>query len=103
MTMAPDDLRTARLVLRALAPADEAALVALSNDPDVGRYLWDSHAVAAARLRNRRELPGVREGGIGLYAAQLAEAPGAVIGAAGLARIGGQLEPELLDALLPAF
>jgi hypothetical protein len=36
-----DELRTERLVLRALGPTDEPALVALWNDSAVGRFLWD--------------------------------------------------------------
>jgi RimJ/RimL family protein N-acetyltransferase len=103
--VAPGELRTARLVLRAFAPADEAEVVGLWNDPDVGRYRWDGQPVAAARVRaqiaeSRRAFAAC---GIGLYTARPAAAPGAVIGAAGLARIGGQPEPELLYALLPAF
>jgi [ribosomal protein S5]-alanine N-acetyltransferase len=103
--VAPGELRTARLVLRAFAPADEAEVVGLWNDPDVGRYRWDGQPVAAARVRaqiaeSRRAFAAC---GIGLYTARPAAAPGAVIGAAGLARIGGQPEPDLLYALLPAF
>ena len=102
---APGELRTDRLVLRAFAPADEAALVALWNDPDVGRFLWDGRPVPAARVSTQidESRRAFAEGGIGLYAARLVEAPDAVIGAVGLARIGGQPDPELLYALLPAF
>jgi ribosomal-protein-alanine N-acetyltransferase len=103
--VASGELRTARLVLRAFAPADEAALLALWNDPDVGRFLWDGRPVPAARVsaqidESRRAFA---EGGIGLYTARLVAAPDAVIGAVGLARIGGQPDPELLYALLPAL
>jgi ribosomal-protein-alanine N-acetyltransferase len=99
------ELRTARLVLRAFAPADEAALVALWNDPDVGRFLWDGRPVPAARVRIQIAETGeaLAAGGIGLYTVRLRDAPDAVIGAAGLARIGGQAEPELLYALYPAY
>jgi RimJ/RimL family protein N-acetyltransferase len=103
--VAPGELRTSRLVLRAFGPADEAALLALWNDPDVGRFLWDGRAVPAERIRGQiaDSCRAFAEGGLGLYTVRLAPAPDAVIGAAGLARIGGPREPELLYALLPAF
>jgi RimJ/RimL family protein N-acetyltransferase len=86
-------------------PADEATLVALWSDPDVGRFLWDGQPVPAARVRAQIEESrrAFGDGMIGLYTVRPAETPDAVIGAAGLARIGGQSEPELLYALRRAY
>jgi RimJ/RimL family protein N-acetyltransferase len=100
-----DELRTERLVLRALAPADETALLALWNDSAVGRFLWDGRPVPAARVRTQigESQQAFAEGGLGLFTVRTLEAPDQVIGAAGLARMSAQLEPELVYALHPAF
>jgi RimJ/RimL family protein N-acetyltransferase len=101
--LVPEEVRTARLVLRVLIPADEGALFALWNDPAVGRYLWDGRPVPLARIAAQiaESRHAFARGGVGLYTVRLASAPDIVIGAAGLARIGGQPEPELLYALRP--
>jgi RimJ/RimL family protein N-acetyltransferase len=98
------ELRTDRLVLRAFAPTDEAALVALWNDPDVGRFLWDGRPVPAARVRAQiaESAAALARGQIGLYTVRLLDAPEGVIGAVGLARIADHAEPELIYALCPA-
>jgi [ribosomal protein S5]-alanine N-acetyltransferase len=99
------ELRTPRLVLRAFAPVDEAALLALWNDAAVGRFLWDGRAVPEARVREliADSVTAFAAGRLGLYTVRLRSASDAVIGAVGLARIGEQPEPELLYALLPAY
>ncbi|BAJ27422.1 MULTISPECIES: GNAT family N-acetyltransferase [Kitasatospora] len=73
----PPRLRTARLVLRRLTPADLPAVTALCGDPEVMRYLDDGRPVPPARvadellpglLREYAELPD----GLGCWAVEAA-------------------------------
>jgi [ribosomal protein S5]-alanine N-acetyltransferase len=46
-----ETLTTDRLVLRPIAADDVAALLRISNEPAVRRYLWDDEPVQEATIR----------------------------------------------------
>lgn len=103
--MVPRELATARLLLRAFAPADEATLLAQWNDAEVARYLFDGEAVSVEMVRRQIEASetGRAEGLPGLFTLALREAPGESIGFAGLRRFGDERRLEVLYALLPRY
>jgi ribosomal-protein-alanine N-acetyltransferase len=99
--MAPT-LRTARLLLTPLEPADLASLHAHWNDPEVGRWLWDGNPVslqtAADLLATSTQTCATA--GWGLWALRdAAAAP--MIGACGLCPFEHVPGVELLYSLAP--
>jgi [ribosomal protein S5]-alanine N-acetyltransferase len=104
LRVVPRELATARLLLRAFAPADEATLLAQWNDAEVARYLFDGEAVSVEMVRRQIEASetGRAEGLPGLFTLALREAPGESIGFAGLRRFG-ERRLEVLYALLPRY
>lgn len=99
----PIQLRTARLVLRPIAPADRGALHRLWTDPGVRRYLWDDRVIELARVDEVivRSAASFAGEGFGLFA--LREPGGAeLLGAVGIYRLAAGLEPELIYSLAPA-
>jgi RimJ/RimL family protein N-acetyltransferase len=99
--MAPE-LRTARLVLRPIQPADRTALHRLWTDPDVRRYLWDDRVIDLATVDEviGRSAASFAGEGFGLFA--LREAGGSeLLGAVGIYRLQAGGEPELIYSLAP--
>src|SRR4029453_5708108 len=96
------EVRTDRLRLRPLEPADRTALHRHWIDPDVRRFLWDDRVLDLATLEggSARGLASLAADGFCLFA--LRESGGeALIGACGLWRIVPGAEPELLHSLPP--
>jgi ribosomal-protein-alanine N-acetyltransferase len=97
------ELRTARLVLRPLEPADREALHRLWTDPDVRRYLWDDRVIDLATVDEviAKTSASFAAEGFGLFA--LREPGGAeLLGAVGIHRLQPGGEPELIYSLAPA-
>jgi len=102
---APGPLATARLALRACAPADRARLLAIFRDPYVRRYLWDSRIVDGADVGAvlAASDASFRAHGVGIWCVTERNAPrGDVIGFAG-ARPVESAELELIYGFLPAY
>jgi ribosomal-protein-alanine N-acetyltransferase len=100
--MAPE-LRTARLVLRPIEPADRAALHRLWTDPDVRRFLWDDRVIDLASVDEviGRSAVSFAAEGFGLFA--LREPGGAeLLGVTGIHRLQPGGEPELIYSLARA-
>jgi len=98
------ELRTARLALRPLAPADRDALHRLWTDPDVRRYLWDDRVIELATVDEVIEKSAAlfAAEGFGLFA--LREPDGAeLLGAVGIYRLQPGGEPELIYSLARAW
>jgi [ribosomal protein S5]-alanine N-acetyltransferase len=97
-------LRTARLLLQPIAPADADALHAQWNDPDVGRWLWDGEPVSRETVAEviAASQSGFEGPGFGFFTLRPRETPLVVIGFAGLRTIGDSSDVEILYALLPA-
>jgi [ribosomal protein S5]-alanine N-acetyltransferase len=99
--MAPT-LRTARLLLTPLEPADLAPLHAHWNDPQVGRWLWDAEPVPTETVADliATSTRTFATAGWGLWA--LRPAPGTpLIGVCGLAAFEPASGVELLYSLAP--
>ena len=98
-------LATARLALRAIAPADRLRLHAIFRDPYVRRYLWDSKLVSLATVDEviAASEACFRAHGMGLWCVTEAGAHDAreTIGFAGLRPTSGP-EFELIYGFLPA-
>lgn len=99
----PVELRTSRLRLRPLEPADRAALHALWTDADVRRFLWDDRVITLA------EVDGVIAASAATFAAEgfghfalCAHEAEALLGTCGLHRYAPGAEPELLYSLARA-
>jgi [ribosomal protein S5]-alanine N-acetyltransferase len=97
------ELRSERLLLRAFEGADEDALFALWNHPDVRRFLFDDRPVSRDVVReqlqaSRRNFETL---GCGYFTVRPDAEAGRVIGFAGLRRYGEAGAVELLYALLP--
>ena len=97
-------LRTERLELRPFAANEADELLALFNDPDVGRWLldgervprpWVDEEIGASERR-------FRENGCGLWAVRVLGAPD-IIGFAGFRPFFEPPELQLLYGLLPAW
>jgi RimJ/RimL family protein N-acetyltransferase len=94
------EIRTERLWLRPIAPADRAALHRLWTDPDVRRFLWDDRVIGLA------EVDGLLAASAASFAAEgfghfaLRES-GPLLGTCGLHRYHAGAEPELLYSLAP--
>jgi RimJ/RimL family protein N-acetyltransferase len=96
----PMELRTPRLRLRPLAPADRAALHRLWTDADVRRFLWDDRVITLA------EVDGVIAASVATFAAEgfghfalREDEAGPLLGTCGLHRYAPGDEPELLYSL----
>jgi ribosomal-protein-alanine N-acetyltransferase len=99
----PLELRTARLELRPIAPADRAALHRLWTDPEVRRFLWDDRVIDLATVDEviEKSAASFALEGFGLFA--LRDPGGAEpFGAVGIYRLQPRGEPELLYSLAPA-
>lgn len=97
-------LETRRLLLRPVAPEDDAALHALFCDPFVYRFLFDGRApeasASAALLADCRE--ACERQGLALYVLRL-RGSGALAGFCGLRPLEADDAAELLFGLAPAF
>jgi RimJ/RimL family protein N-acetyltransferase len=96
-------LRTERLTLRPIAPADVEALHTFWTDPSVRRYLWDNEIIPRETVVEivANSEACFREIGAGLFAIELEERPGELVGFCGLRRMQGSDEVELLYGILP--
>ncbi len=98
-------LRTDRLLLRPLTPADAPALVALLNEPSFLRFIGDRGVrteADALRYLDEGPLASYAAYGFGLYAVER-RADGAWLGLCGLLRRPALADPDLGFAFLPAF
>lgn len=105
----PLELRTARLVLRPIVPADRTALHQLWTHPEVRRFLWDDRVIDLATVDGVIEASAASfaADGFGHFALRESEAgpragagaAGALIGSCGLHRSRPGAEPELLYSL----
>jgi RimJ/RimL family protein N-acetyltransferase len=96
------ELRTTRLVLRPITPADRAALHRLWTEPEVRRFLWDDRVIDLTTVDAviERSVASFASEGFGLFA--LREAGGVELrGAVGIHRLAPELEPELIYSLAP--
>jgi [ribosomal protein S5]-alanine N-acetyltransferase len=82
-------LRTERLVLRPIAPADVDALHRFWTDPGVRKYLWDNEIISQEQVREiiSESERCFAEIGCGLYAIELAERGDDLVGFCGLRRM----------------
>ena len=103
MPFTAPSIRTDRLLLRPFEPSDEETLFQLWNDADVRRFLWDDQPVPRETVREQiaQSQEDFREERFGLFLISRAEAPDTVIGAAGLFRLPGETQVDLVYALLP--
>jgi [ribosomal protein S5]-alanine N-acetyltransferase len=97
-------LSTERLLLRAISLADVEVLHTFWTDPAVRRYLWDNEVISRERVVDivDNSEAGFERCGCGLFAIELAAAPGALIGFCGLRRMEDG-EVELLYGILPRY
>jgi RimJ/RimL family protein N-acetyltransferase len=93
-------LRTSRLWLRPIEPADREPLHALWTEPEVRRFLWDGRIIDLATVDGviERSAASFARDGFGLFALR-PEERGALLGCAGLYRFAPEREPELLYSL----
>jgi [ribosomal protein S5]-alanine N-acetyltransferase len=91
-----ETLTTDRLVLRPIAADDVAALLRISNEPAVRRYLWDDEPVQEATIRDIVSESGTMfaDEGIGLFAVRRRGREN-LLGFCGFIRLEGMEEPEL--------
>jgi ribosomal-protein-alanine N-acetyltransferase len=96
------ELRTERLRLRPIEPADRAALHALWTEPAVRRYLWDDRVIDLATVDDviARSTTSFAAEGFGLFALREREGE-ALLGAVGIFRLR-EGEPELIYSLATA-
>jgi [ribosomal protein S5]-alanine N-acetyltransferase len=99
----PVELRTRRLWLRPVEPADRAALHRLWTDPDVRRFLWDDRVISPAEVGGviAASAATFAAEGFGHFALREDEA-GPLLGTCGLHRYAPGAEPELLYSLARA-
>lgn len=98
-------LRTDRLILRPIAPSDVDALHQFWTDPAVRKYLWDNEIISRETVVDivERSTASFRELGTGLFALELLESPGELVGFCGLRRMAGSDDMELLYGVLPRY
>jgi ribosomal-protein-alanine N-acetyltransferase len=91
-----ETLATDRLVLRPIAADDVAALLRISNDPAVRRYLWDDQPVQEATIRDIISASStmLADEGIGLFGIRRRGNEN-LLGFCGFVRLEGMEEPEL--------
>jgi len=96
------ELRTERLWLRPIGPADAEALHALWIEPAVRRFLWDDRVIDRATVDGviERSAASFAAEGFGHFALREREA-GPLLGSCGLQRAAAHGEPELLYSLAP--
>ena len=96
------ELRTERLWLRPIEPADREALHAHWTEPGVRRYLWDDRVIDLATVDGviEKSAASFAAEGFGLFALREPVRP-ALIGVAGIHRML-PTEPELIYSLAPA-
>ncbi len=96
-------LRTQRLILRPIGQADVAALHGFWTDPAVRKYLWDNEIISRETVEEivRASEACFDELGSGLFAVELVENPGELVGFCGLRHMAGCGEIELLYGILP--
>lgn len=96
-------LSTKRLTLRPISPSDIDALHTFWTDPAVRRYLWDNEVISRERVveivRNSEACFAAL--GSGLFAIELTDAPGELVGFCGLRHMQGGDDVELLYGILP--
>jgi RimJ/RimL family protein N-acetyltransferase len=96
-------LRTGRLVLRPITVCDEDALHRFWTNPEVRRYLWDDAIISRATVS---EIIAVserffHERGSGLFAIELNERPGELMGFCGHRAFEQGEDVELLYGIVP--
>ena len=98
-------LRTERLLLRPIAGSDAAALHQFWTDPAVRKYLWDNEIISKQQVRQIIEESDrcFQEVGCGLFALEILDAPGQLVGFCGLRRITDGTDIELLYGILPRY
>jgi RimJ/RimL family protein N-acetyltransferase len=98
-------LMTARVCLRPLGVADVPALHCFWAEPKVRRYLWDNEIISQDRVAAivDESAASFLALGIGLFALEVAERPGVLVGFCGLRRLAGSGQIELLYGILPAY
>lgn len=89
--------RTSRLSLRTFSPDDAPHLAWIYTDPDVMRYIppgtsWDQEKIErfVARCQERYVTPG-----FGMWAAELLDPPGTVVGHCGLQHLAATEDVEI--------
>ena len=100
MTARSFELRTARLHLRPIAPADRAELHAIWTEPRVRRFLWDDRVIGLETVDDviARSAASFAAEGFGHFG--LRETTGGpLLGSCGLYRAAPGAEPELLYSL----
>src|SRR5262245_426355 len=97
------ELRTERLRLTPLAPADREALLALWTEPAVRRFLWDDRVIDLATVDDviARSAASFAGEGFGLFALRRPDHT-TLLGAVGIFRLRSAGEPELLYSLATA-
>jgi [ribosomal protein S5]-alanine N-acetyltransferase len=97
------ELRTERLWLRPIEPADRGALHALWTAPEVRRFLWDDRVIDLATVDGviERSVARFAAEGFGHFALR-ESAAGPLRGTCGLHRYTPTAEPELLYSLAPS-
>jgi RimJ/RimL family protein N-acetyltransferase len=98
----PIELRTGRLWLRPIEPADRDALHRLWTDADVRRFLWDDRVIDLATVDGviAASAATFASEGFGHFALR-ESAAGPLVGTCGLHRYAPGAEPELLYSLAP--
>lgn len=98
-------LSTERLVLRPISPLDVDALHAFWTDPAVRKYLWDNEVISRTTVVEivRDSEICFRELGAGLFAIELHDHPGELIGFCGLRHMSDSDDIELLYGILPRY
>jgi ribosomal-protein-alanine N-acetyltransferase len=99
----PLELRSERLVLRPIEPADRAALLRLWTEREVRRFLWDDRVIGLGDVDDviARSAASFAAEGFGHFA--LRESPAEeLLGSCGLYRVAPGAEPELLYSLWPS-
>jgi RimJ/RimL family protein N-acetyltransferase len=98
-------LRTDRLILRPIAPSDVDALHTFWTDPAVRKYLWDNEIISRDMVAGIVEASeaSFRTQGAGLFALELVEVAGELVGFCGLRHMDGGDDMELLFGILPRY
>lgn len=98
-------LSTQRLLLRPISSADVEALHSFWTDPAVRKYLWDNEIISKDRVVDivRDSETCFGELGSGLFAIELNEEPGHLVGFCGLRHMDGGDDVELLYGILPRY
>lgn len=98
-------ITTDRLLLRPIASSDVEALHQFWTDPAVRRYLWDNEVISRETIEQivADSVGCFREVGAGLFAIELKEVPGELVGFCGLRRMVASEQMELLYGILPRY